>query len=231
VVTNSPALSNNLLAALPRRDFRHLLASLEPVTLAFGEVLYEPGKPMRHVYFPVGALVSLLTVVEGHKALEVGMVGLEGMVGVALALGIPVSSVRALVQGSGPALRMKAAGFLAALRQSPSLQREIYRYAHALMTQITQTAACNRFHVVEARLARWLLMTRERMRCDQFRLTQELLGHMLGVRRVGVTKAARALLQRKLIRYSRGNIEILDRKGLEAASCRCYQVVKDSATA
>ena len=226
MVARSPALPNSLLAALPRRDYLRLLAGLVPVTLTFGEVLYEPGKSIRHVFFPVGALVSLLTLVEGHKALEVGMVGLEGMVGITLALGVRVSPVRALVQGAGPALRMKAASFLAALRQCPPLQREVYRYAHALMAQITQTAACNRFHVVEARLARWLLMTRERVRSDRFQLTQELLGHMLGVRRVGVTQAARALLKRKLIRYSRGNIEILDRKGLEAASCRCYQVVK-----
>jgi CRP-like cAMP-binding protein len=226
MVTNSSFLPNSLLAALPRRDYQHLLASLEPVTLTFGEVLYEPGKAIRHVFFPVGAMVSLLTLVEGHKALEVGMVGFEGMLGIGLALGIGVSPVRALVQGAGPALRMKAASFLAAFRQSPLLQREIYHYAHTLMAQITQTAACNRFHVVEARLARWLLMTRERVRSDRFRLTQDLLANMLGVRRVGVTKAARALLERKLIRYSRGSIEIIDRKGLEAASCRCYQVVK-----
>ncbi len=222
----SPSVSNTLLAALPHRDYRHLLASLEPVTLTFCEVLYEPGQRIRHVFFPTGALVSLLTVVEGHRSLEVGMIGLEGMVGIALAHGIRVSMEQALVQSAGPALRMKAASFLAELGQSPPLQRVIYRYAHALTAQARQTAACNCFHVVEARLARWLLMTRERVRSDRFHLTQALLGNMLGVRRAAVSKAARTLLERNLIRYSRGNFEILDRAGLEAASCRCYQVIK-----
>lgn len=224
---NRSAVANHLLAALPRKNYLRLLAGLEPVTLTFGEVLYEPGQPIRHIYFPNDSLVSLLTLVDGHLALEVGLVGREGMVGIPLALGIGVSSVRALVQGSGTAMRMKSGSFFREFRQSPPLQRELHRYTHVLMVQVTQTAACNRFHVVEARLARWLLMTRDRVRLDQFRLTQEFLAHMLGVRRVGVTKAARALQQRKLISYSRGNIRILDQRGLEAASCRCYRVVKD----
>jgi CRP-like cAMP-binding protein len=224
---NRVPAANGLLAALPREEYQHLLAGLEPVTLTYGEVLYEPGAPIRHVYFPNNSLVSLLTMVEGHKALEVGLVGREGMVGIPLALGIGVSSVRALVQGTGEAMRMKSARFLEEFPQSLSLQRELYRYSHLLTTQVTQTAACNRFHKVEARLARWLLMTRDRMRSDQFRLTHEFLADMLGVRRVGVTKAASALQQRKLISYSRGNIRILDRKGLEAASCGCYQILKD----
>lgn len=224
---NRVPLANSLLSALPRREYQRLLTSLEPVTLTFGEVLYEPGQPIRHIYFPNDSLVSLLTVVDGHLALEVGLVGHEGMVGIPLVLGINVSSVRALVQGGGTAMRMKSGSFLREFRQSPPLQRELHRYTHVLMAQVTQTAACNRFHVVEARLARWLLMTRDRVRSDQFRLTQEFLAHMLGVRRVGVTKAASALHRRGLISYSRGNIRILDQKGLEAASCRCYRVVKD----
>ncbi len=150
------------------------------------------------------------------------------MVGLPFALGADVSPVRALVQGAGAAVRMKAARFRKAFRLSPPLQRELHRYTHLLMVQVSQTAACNRFHVVEARLARWLLMTRDRVRADRFRLTQEFLAHMLGVRRVGVTKAAGALQRRKLIRYSRGNITILDEKGLEAASCRCYETVKSA---
>jgi len=190
-------------------------------------VLCEPGKLIRHVYFPNDSLVSLLTIVDGHMALEVGLVGREGMVGVPAALGIKHSSVRSLVQGSGAAMRMKAERFRRELRQNSPLQRVLHRYIHVLMAQITQTAACNRFHVVEARLARWLLMTRDRMQSDQFRLTQEFLAHMLGVRRVGVTKAAGALQRRKLIRYSRGEISILDGNGLEATACRCYQVVKN----
>lgn len=216
-----------MLAALPRKQYQRLLASLESVALTFGEVLYEPGKRIRHVYFPNDSLVSLLTLVEGHQALEVGMVGREGMVGVPLSLGTYVSPVRALVQGAGAAMRMKSALFCKEIRRSAQLQQEVNRYTGVLMAQITQTAACNRFHVVEARLARWLLMTRDRVRSNEFRLTHEFLGHMLGVRRVGVTKAARALQGRKLISYSRGKLRILDRGGLEAASCSCYARVKD----
>jgi len=219
-------IANNVLAALPRKTYQDLLSGLEPVTLAFGEVLYEPGEPIREVYFPTGCLVSLLTLVEGRLALEVGLVGREGMVGVALALGIGVSPVRALVQGSGTALRMSAARFRKELQRSAAFQRELYRYTHSLMAQITQTAACNRFHMVPARLARWLLMTRDRVRSGQFHLTHEFLAHMLGVRRVGVTQAASALQRRKLIAYRRGNITILDHGALETASCACYAIVK-----
>ena len=224
---NRVPVTNSLLAALPPNACHRLLAGLAPVTLTFGEVLYEPGDLIRHVYFPNDSLVSLLTLADGHLALEVGMVGYEGMVGAPLSLGIDVSPVRALVQGSGTAMRMTAAHFRREFRRCPPLQRALYRYVHVLMTQVTQTAACNRFHQVGARLARWLLMTCDRLRADRFQLTQEFLSHMLGVRRVGVTKAASALQRRKLIRYSRGNITILDRSGLEAASCRCYQTVKD----
>jgi CRP-like cAMP-binding protein len=216
-----------MLAALPRERYRRMLDGLESVVLTFGEVLYEPGERIHHVYFPSDSLVSLLTVVEGRQALEVGMVGREGMVGVPLALGTDVSSIRALVQGAGTALRMKSARFSEEIRKGPQLRKEVGLYTSALMSQITQTAACNRFHVVEARLARWLLMTRDRLRSDEFRLTHVFLGHMLGVQRVGVTNAARALQGRKLIDYSRGMIRILDRKGLEAASCSCYERVRD----
>jgi len=171
--------------------------------------------------------VSLLTLVEGHMALEIGLVGREGMLGIPVALGIKDSPVRALVQGTGTALRMTSAHFRHEHGKSGPLNRELGRYIHERIVQITQTAACNRFHHIEGRLARWLLMTRDRLRSDQFRLTQELLGNMLGVLRVAVTNAAGALQQRNLIRYSRGNISILDGNGLEAASCRCYQVVKN----
>lgn len=224
---NHAPAANSLLAALPARHHQLLLAHLEPVTLTFGEVLYQPGEPIQHVYFPTDSLVSLLTLVEGHMALEIGLVGREGMLGIPLVLGINDSPVRALVQGTGTAMRMKSADFLGKLKQSPPLQKEIHRYIHERMVQITQTAACNRFHLVEARLARWLLMTRDRVRSDQFRLTQELLGCMLGVLRVAVTKAAGTLQKRKLISYRRGQISILDGQGLEAAACQCYQVVKN----
>jgi CRP-like cAMP-binding protein len=219
--------TNSLLAALPGKLRERMHTGLEPVTLTFGEVLYEPGDPIRHVYFPCDSLVSLLTLADGHLALEVGLVGWEGMVGIPLVLGVGVSQVRALVQGTGTAMRMKSARFRKEFRQSLPLQRGLYRYANALIAQVTQTAACNRFHVVETRLARWLLMTRDRMRSDYFHLTHEFLGHMLGVRRVGVTKAAHALQQRKLISYRRGDIRILNQAGLKAASCRCYEIVKE----
>jgi CRP-like cAMP-binding protein len=223
----APRAPNSLLAALPGREYRRLLPGFEPVTLTFGDVLYEPGEAIRHVFFPGTSLVSLLTLVDGHLALEVGLIGRDGVVGIPLVLGHDVSAVRALVQGTGTAMRMAAARFLKEFRRSPPLQRELYRYTHTLMAQISQTAACNRFHVVEERLARWLLMTHDRVKSDRFRLTHEFLGHMLGVRRVGVTKAAHALQERKLISYSRGDIAVLDRVGLEAAACACYQVVRD----
>ena len=221
------AIQNSLLAALPRKSYLRLLSGLAPVELVFGDVLYEAGDTIRDVYFPSHSLVSLLTLVEGHLALEVGLVGREGMVGFPLALGVDVSPVRALVQGAGAALKMNATRFRSEFKASLPLQRELQRYVHVMMVQIAQTAGCNRFHVVEARLARWLLMTRDRVRSGQFRMTHEFLSHMLGVRRVGVTEAASALQRRKLIEYSRGSISILDDRGLEAACCSCYRVVRD----
>jgi CRP-like cAMP-binding protein len=217
---------NRLLAALPAKEYERLLAGFEPVKLTYGEVLYEPGEQMRHVYFPSDCVVSLLTVVEGHRALEVGLVGREGMVGSRLALGITTASVRALVQGAGTAVRIKSARFLREFHRSPALQRALLHFTDTLMNQVTQTAACNRFHLVEARLARLLLMTHERLPSGEFHLTQEFIAEMLGVRRAGVTAAASALQRRKLIRYRRGTITILDQQGLEASSCSCYQHVK-----
>ncbi len=220
-------ITNRLLAALPRIVYQRLQMHLEPVTLTFGEVLCEPGDPISHVYFPNDSLVSLLTLVDGGLALEVGLVGREGMVGVTLAMGISTSPVRALVQGNGTAMRMSAAPFQRRFLQSLSLRQQVHFYTHALLAQIAQTAACNRFHVIEERLARWLLMTRDRLDSDKFHLTQEFLGNMLGVRRASITKAAHALKQCKLIAYSRGNISILDGIGLEAASCSCYAMEKN----
>jgi CRP-like cAMP-binding protein len=223
-------IANSLLAALPGEDYRGLLAALEPVMVRSGDVLYQPGERIRHVYFPDGGQVSLLIVMADRKVLEVGLVGREGMVGIPLALGVSTSPVRALVQGSGSALRMTAASFGEALARSLSFQREMHRYAYAKLAQARQTAACNRFHSVEARLARWLLLTCDRVRSDCFHLTHEFLADTMGVRRVGVTNAATALHRRKLISYSRGDIRILDRKGLEAASCGCYQIVRNLAS-
>jgi len=226
-IANRVPVANSLLAALPRKERQHLIGELKQVALTYGEVLYEPGERIKYVYFPNDSVVSLVTLVDQHQPLGVGVVGREGMVGIPLALEIRISPVRALVQGTGTAMRMKAAPFLKELRQSHALQRELHRYTYNLMVQITQTATCHRFHDVEARLARWLLMTQDRMQASPFRLTQEFLSHMLGVLRSAVNKAARTLQQDKLISYKHGNITILDRKGLEAAACSCYEIVKD----
>jgi len=224
------ATGNSLLAALRREDYLCLRAELEPVTLARGEVLHEPGERVRHVFFPDDAQVSLLVVIESGKAIEVGLVGREGMVGVSLALGVDDSPVRALVQGAGSALRMKAGGFREALARCLPLQRELHLYACAKLAQARRTAACNHFHRVEARLARWLLLTHDRVRSDQFHLTHEFLAEVLGVRRAGVTTAASALQRRELISYRRGNIRILDRDGIEAAACPCYEILRKLAS-
>lgn len=221
-----PLIENHLLSTLPREELQRLQAGLELVNLTLGEALYEAGEQIQHVYFPNDVLVSLLTRPVGHLALEVGLVGREGMVGTPLALGIEYSPVRALAQGSGTAMRLTAANFSQAFQDSPFLRRAIYRHIHALMAQGEQAAVCNRFHVVEARLARRLLLAHDYAPSNTFHLTHEFLAGMLGVRRVGVTKAAHALQQQKLISYSRGEITLLDRKGLEAAACSCYKTAK-----
>ena len=225
-MTNQMPIGNRILANLPRNNSQRLLTQLEAVSLKFRQVLYEPGRSIRHVYFPIDCLISLLTTVDKRRSLEVGMVGNEGMAGMPFILGVGVSGVRALVQGQGDALRMAAAPFRIEFARNRPLQEALYRYNYALMAQISQTAACNRFHDAEERLARWLLMTRDRVGRDEFSLTHVFLAHMLGLRRVGVTEAASALRQRKLINYQRGRIQLLDVKRLKASSCSCYQIVK-----
>jgi len=220
--------ANRLLEALPGIDLRRVLAQCETVELAFAEVLYTPSERLSHVYFPLKSFISVIMPIDGSSSLEVGLIGNEGMFGIPLALGVDVSPVRAVVQGAGSALRMVAASFSRELRRSPALQREMDRYVFVHLSQLAQTAGCTRFHVVEARLARWLLMTQDRAQANAFHITQEFLALMLGVRRVGVTKAAGSLQDRKLIRYSRGNITVLDRRGLKAAACGCYKADRES---
>jgi CRP-like cAMP-binding protein len=222
-LSQGAAGGNGLLAALPHRSQQQLLASCEPVELRFADVLCTLGEKIRHVYFPTESFISLVTAVDDNARLEVGIVGDEGMLGTSLILGVDRSPQHAVVQGAGVALRMSAATFGRHHRRDAELRQRLSRYVYVLMRQLAQTAACTSYHRVEARLARWLLMSRDRAHRDQFHLTHEFLAYMLGVRRVGVTHAASSLQEQGLIDYSRGAITILDNAGLEKASCACYR--------
>jgi CRP-like cAMP-binding protein len=215
-------VENRLIALLPLRERLSLLADCEPVQLRLGAVLCEPGEPMRHVYFPLDCFISLVTATDGQPALEVGMVGREGMLGAHLALGVSAAPLHALVQGAGSACRIPSARFRHELTASNVLRTTMHRYVYMLMVQLATSAACTRFHAVGARLARWLLMSQDRACGDSFHLTQEFLAYMLGVRRVSVTIAAGDLQRRGIVQYQRGEITVLDRAGLEAAACSCY---------
>jgi len=219
---------NRLLETLPSKDRRRMLAGCETIELDFADVLYTPGERISHVVFPTSSFISMIMPIDDSAALEVGLIGDEGMFGIPLALGVDVSPMRAVVQGAGSALQMDAASFQCELERSPALQRALDRYVVVQLSQLAQSAACTRFHVVEARLARWLLMTQDRARTKNFHVTQEFLALMLGVRRVGVTKAASALQKRGLIGYSRGNMTVHDRRGLKTASCGCYQADREA---
>lgn len=220
--------ANLLLAALPPQDLARMLPALDQVQVDIGAVLCEPGDPIRYLYFPHDCLISLMAVAEGRMTLEVGLVGREGVLGATVALGHDTMQVRAVVQRAGSASRIEADRLRTEFARSPALQRVLYRYTDTLLAQAIQIAVCSRYHVLEARLARSLLITRDRLRSDKFHLTHEFLAHALGVRRVGVTKAASALQQQGLINYSRGNIEILDPRGLTAAACTCYEIVREA---
>lgn len=227
LINQAASAANRLLTALPSGDRDQLLAQCEQIELVFAEVLFRPGESITHVYFPTQSYISLVTPGDGDAGLEVGLVGNEGMLGITLIQGVDVAPFHAVVQGEGPALRMPVGDFLSQLEQCPALQRELKRYLYVLLSQVVQRAACSRYHLVEARLARWLLMTHDRAHSDSFHLTHVFLATMLGVRRVGITKAANSLQRKRLISYHRGNITILDRIGLEAVSCGCYQTDKE----
>jgi CRP-like cAMP-binding protein len=215
-------IENQLIALLPRKDRLRLLAVCESTRLVLGDVLCQPGEATRHVYFPVEGFISLVTLIDGHAGLEVGMVGREGMVGAQLALGVAISPLHAVVQGSGSAWRISAAAFRREHAASVALQRILSRYLYVLMAQLAASAGCLRFHQIGPRLARWMLMSQDRAHSDSFHITHEFLAYMLGVRRVGVTTAAGALQREGLIEYRRGEITVLNRRGLEAAACSCY---------
>jgi CRP-like cAMP-binding protein len=216
------AVENHLIELLPRADRQRLLSACEPFPLVLAQVLCERGDVTRHVYFPIDGFISLVTTIDKHPGLEVGMVGREGMLGAQVALGVAKTPLRALVQGPGRAWRISAGTLRRELERSPTLRRSLNRYLYVLMAQLAASAACLRFHPIGPRLARWLLMSHDRAHTDRFRVTHEFLAYMLGVRRVGITMAAGSLQHSGLIRYHRGELTVLDRPGLEAAACDCF---------
>jgi CRP-like cAMP-binding protein len=219
---------NRLLNRLPGQERVSVLSHCQIVDLAPGSILCEADRAVRQVYFPLTVSISLVESLAGHRPLEMGLIGNEGMLGVTLILGINKAPMRSVVRGTGTALRMSAAQFRRALHRNPSLLKVLNRYLYVTLLQLSQTTVCNHFHDIEARLARSLLMAFDRVHDDEIHITHELLAHMLGVRRSGVTIAAGSLQEKNLIHYRRGTISILDRPGLEAASCGCYDAVTDS---
>ena len=218
--------TNRLLAALPKDQYRQLLPDLEQFPLIFGESIYRRGAVVRHVYFPTSGIISLLADVDDGGTLEVGIVGREGMAGISVFMGVNTSPNRAVVQGAGFALRMKAAALQSMADNGGSLPRLLRRYSYSLWAQLSQSSVCSLYHPIDARLARWLLMTRDRMEANEFPITQEFLSSMLGVRREGVNKAAGKLQQERLIRYSRGMLTILKPARLAEMACKCYRIIK-----
>lgn len=217
---------NHLLGALPKQEYEAILPYLEQVKLPLGEALYESGGELLYVYFPVSCIVSLLYVMENGASAEIAVVGNEGIVGIALFMGGGTMPNRAVVQSAGYAYRLKGTLIQKEFAQSGSMMRLLLRYTQALITQMAQTAVCNRHHSIDQQLCRWLLLSLDRLDSNKLVMTQELIANMLGVRREGVTEAAGKLQQAGLIHYSRGLITVLDRAGLEARVCECYQVVK-----
>ncbi len=212
---------------MPRADRERILKRCVSAELTLGDILCESERPYRYVYFPLSGFISLVATVDGHPPLEMGLIGSEGLLGVTLVLGVNSARLRGVVQGSGTALRMGARQMRLELRRSPALRRLFSRYLYVLMAQLSQASACTRFHQIDARLARWLLMTHDRAHADHFHLTHKFLAEMLGVQRSAITIAAGKMQRRKFISYVRGEIRVLDRKGLEAASCECYEAVME----
>lgn len=217
---------NHLLAALPTEDYERLLPQLELVPMPLGMVLYESGSELHHVYFPTTAIVSLLYVMLDGASAEIAVVGNEGIIGVALFMGGETMPNRAVVQSAGHAYRLKGQSLKQEFNRSGDLQHLLLRYTQALLTQMAQTAVCNRHHSLDKQLCRWLLLSLDRLSSNELNMTQELIANMLGVRREGVTEAAGKLQKANLIEYHRGHITVLDRTGLEARACECYAVVK-----
>ena len=226
----SATSTNQLIESLPRKDRRRLLDACEPVTLELAEELCEAGALTRHAYFPTTGFISLVSHIDSHPGVEVGMVGREGMLGAQLALGVATSPLRAVVQGEGSALRIGAAALRREITAGAALRRGLDRYVYVLMAQLAESAGCLRFHQIGPRLARWLLMSQDRAGADHFHVTHEFLAYMLGVRRVGITAAAGTLQRSGLISYHRGELIVLDRAGLEAAACTCYAADRRSYT-
>jgi CRP-like cAMP-binding protein len=221
------AVGNRILAALPGAEYERFLPNLEPVAFSLGEVVYESGGQLDYVYFPTTSIVSLLYTMENGSSAEMGLAGNEGVVGIALFMGGGTMPNRAVVQSAGGAIRMKAKVLQDEFARGGEFQRLLLRYTQALITQISQTAVCNRLHSVEQQLCRWLLLSHDRVKTDELIMTQGLIADMLGVRREGVTVAAGRLQDLGAISYVRGHIRILDRARLEATVCECYRVVKD----
>jgi CRP-like cAMP-binding protein len=217
---------NHLLAALPTSDFQRLASHLELVPMKLGEVLYESGVQLRYVYFPTTSILSLLYVMEDGASAEIAIVGNEGILGISLFMGGETTPSRAVVQSAGHAFRLKAVLLKNEFGRFGPTMHLLLRYTQALITQMAQTAVCNRHHSVDQQLCRWLLLSLDRLQTNELSMTQELIANMLGVRREGVTEAAGKLQGAGLISYQRGRIAVLDRPGLEARSCECYQVVK-----
>lgn len=218
----SPRPANRLLERLPRKARERLIGAAEPVQMSLRQVITDHGDELDHVYFPTAGFISEV-VPSDHGHLEVALVGNEGMFGLPVAFGIARSNVRAIVQGAGPALRIRSRAFRDQFDEDPSLREEVGRYAYLAMGNLARNAVCSRFHVLEQRMARWLLMSADRAHSSTFPITHAFLASMLGVRRVGVTNAARSLQERRLIRYTRGQMTILDREGLEQVACSCYR--------